>query len=145
MGDVGGGGHRRRGPRARAPAWWNAGSLEYDLPTNALLAIQSLVMGALEYNSRGGWVATGQSGVAGAYPFDPLNLRSDSMATKEVKHGRLAMLAFAGIVAQAVVYRVGPLNASSITSRNVQVQRHHERGAHRKHVRSRRVKLVKTV
>ena len=96
---------------AHAPAWWNAGSLEYDLPTNALLAIQSLVMGALEYNRARGWVATGQSGVAGAYPFDPLNLRSDSMATKEVKHGRLAMLAFAGIVAQAVVYRVGPLNA----------------------------------
>ena len=68
-------------------------------------------MCALEYNRVRGWVATGQSGVAGAYPFDPLNLRSDSMATKEVKHGRLAMLAFAGIVAQAVVYRVGPLNA----------------------------------
>ena len=96
---------------AHAPAWWNAGSLEYALPTNALLAIQFLVMGALEYNRARGWVATGQSGVADAYPFDPLNLRSDSMATKEVKHGRLAMLAFAGIVAQAVVYRVGPLNA----------------------------------
>ena len=96
---------------AHAPAWWNAGSLEYALPTNALLAIQFLVMGALEYNRARGWVATGQSGVADAYPFDPLNLRSDSMATKEVKHGRLAMLAYAGIVAQAVVYRVGPLNA----------------------------------
>ena len=96
---------------AHAPAWWNAGSLEYALPTNALLAIQFLVMGALEYNRARGWVITGESGVADSYPFDPLNLRSDSMATKEVKHGRLAMLAFAGIVAQAVVYRVGPLNA----------------------------------
>ena len=46
-----------------------------------------------------------------SFPFDPLGLQKDATRVAEVKHGRLGMLAFAGIVAQAVVYRVGPLLA----------------------------------
>ena len=36
-------------------------------------------------------------------PFDPMGMNSDEMAIKEVKNGRLAMLAFLGFCSQAAV------------------------------------------
>ena len=99
-----------------AAPWWAAGAQvardEHALAVEALLAIQFSTMGVLELKRLRGWLATGQSGVADEYPFDPLALgAADDMKTKEVKHARLGMLAFAGVVAQAVVYRAGPLAA----------------------------------
>ena len=92
-------------------SWWSAGQAQYFLPTNALLAVQFSVMGVLELKRLRGFLATGESGVLTSFPFDPLRLNSDSNKIAEVKHARLGMLAFVGIVAQAVVYRVGPLAA----------------------------------
>lgn len=92
-------------------SWWSAGSAQYALPTNALLAVQFLAMGVLELKRLRGFVDFGESGVAGSFPFDPLHLASDGTKIAEVKHGRLAMLAFVGIAAQTVVYRVAPLAA----------------------------------
>ena len=44
-----------------------------------------------------------QAGLLGWTPFDPMGMNSDSMALKEVKNGRLAMLAFIGFCSQAAV------------------------------------------
>ena len=97
---------------AGAAPWWSAGAAaSYALPVNALLAIQFAAMGVLELKRLRGFLATGESGVWSSFPFDPLGLSSDANRVAEVKHGRLGMLAFAGVAAQAVVYRAGPLVA----------------------------------
>ena len=44
-----------------------------------------------------------QGGVLGMVPFDPAGLNSDKMAEREIKNGRLAMIAFLGIASQAAV------------------------------------------
>jgi hypothetical protein len=50
-----------------------------------------------------------QSGVINQFPFDPVGMNSPSMQLKEVKNGRLAMIAFVGFVVQALVTREGPI------------------------------------
>lgn len=44
-----------------------------------------------------------QAGLLGMTPFDPMGMNSDEMAVKEVKNGRLAMIAFIGFCSQAAV------------------------------------------
>merc|ERR1711959_718741 len=52
---------------------------------------------------------TGEGGLLGFTPFDPANMRSDDMRLKEVKNGRLAMIAFIGFCSQAAVTGMGPV------------------------------------
>mmetsp|Transcript_19798 Transcript_19798/g.37782 ORF Transcript_19798/g.37782 Transcript_19798/m.37782 type:complete len:233 (-) Transcript_19798:311-1009(-) len=92
------------------PVWYEAGKADYALPTLALLSIQFPVMGMLETKRFEGFKATGMSGVMDTYPFDPAGMSSASMKVKEVKNGRLAMLAFVGFMVQALVTRAGPLD-----------------------------------
>jgi light-harvesting complex I chlorophyll a/b binding protein 5 len=68
-------------------------------------------MGILELKRIRGWLDTGTSGVVDQFPWDPMGMNSDGMAVKEIKNGRLAMIAFVGIVVQAIVYREGPVAA----------------------------------
>jgi hypothetical protein len=53
--------------------------------------------------------AKGSGRVAGDFSFDPLGLGKDARTkeryqTNEIKNGRLAMLAFSGIVTQAALF-----------------------------------------
>jgi light-harvesting complex I chlorophyll a/b binding protein 5 len=50
-----------------------------------------------------------QSGLINQFPFDPVGMNSPDMAVKEVKNGRLAMIAFVGFCVQALVTREGPI------------------------------------
>ena len=88
--------------------WLNAGAQEYDAPFLPLLAIQFVIMGFLETKRYQGFKETGVSGFLNSYPFDPANMNSSDMALKEVKNGRLAMMAFLGCMVQAAVTGEGP-------------------------------------
>lgn len=93
------------------PAWFEAGALEYWMPVPALFALQMLIIGFLETKRFQGWKETGTSGFLAAFPFDPAGMNSPDMATKEVKNGRLAMVAFIGFAVAALVTRKGPIAA----------------------------------
>lgn len=91
------------------PAWYEAGAREYALPPAALLAVQAPLFGFLESKRLEGFLATGKSGLVDSFPFDPMGMASAEMEVKEVKNGRLAMIAFVGFATQALVTRTGPL------------------------------------
>jgi len=89
--------------------WWEAGAKEYALPTTTLVAIEVVVMAVLEAKRIEGWQKTGETGFLGMFPFDPMGMRSDETRVKELKNGRLAMLAFLGFSSQAAVRGMGPV------------------------------------
>lgn len=89
--------------------WFEAGAQQYDLPLLPQLAILFAVLGFLETKRYIGFKETGTSGFVNSFPFDPVGMNSQDMATKEVKNGRLAMVAFVGFAVQALVSRTSPL------------------------------------
>eukprot|EP00227_Mantoniella_beaufortii_P000135 CAMPEP_0197616510 /NCGR_PEP_ID=MMETSP1326-20131121/60562_1 /TAXON_ID=1155430 /ORGANISM="Genus nov. species nov., Strain RCC2288" /LENGTH=256 /DNA_ID=CAMNT_0043185397 /DNA_START=62 /DNA_END=832 /DNA_ORIENTATION=+ len=92
------------------PKFWEAGEValgDWDIKT--LVGIQVVVMGALEAARIRGFMATGQSGIVGNFPFDPAKQDSPASKVKEVKNARLAMMAFLGMVSQYAVTGTSPL------------------------------------
>lgn len=95
------------------PKWYEAGAKDYGVPNAPLLAVEFIIMGFLETKRYAGFKETGSSGFINSFPFDPVGLNSPANATKEVKNGRLAMVAFVGFAVQALVSRTGPVEGLS--------------------------------
>lgn len=91
------------------PSWWEAGAKDYGVPMTPLIAMEFLIMGFLETKRYQGFKETGTSGFINQFPFDPAGMNSKDMAVKELKNGRLAMVAFVGFMVQALVSRTGPI------------------------------------
>eukprot|EP01026_Neomeris_dumetosa_P078895 TRINITY_DN856_c0_g1_i11.p3 TRINITY_DN856_c0_g1~~TRINITY_DN856_c0_g1_i11.p3 ORF type:complete len:222 (+),score=29.47 TRINITY_DN856_c0_g1_i11:652-1317(+) len=91
------------------PKWFEAGAKDYGVPFLPLLAMEAIIMGFLETKRYQGFKETGTSGVLNSFPFDPANMNSPDMQLKEIKNGRLAMVAFVGFSVQALVTREGPI------------------------------------
>jgi len=91
------------------PKWFEAGARDYGAPLPALIAVQAVIMGFLETKRYEGWKETGMSGVINSFPFDPAGMNSKDMALKEIKNGRLAMIAFVGFSVQAMLTGEGPI------------------------------------
>lgn len=92
-----------------SPKWFEAGGKEYDIDFLPLLAIEFATLGFLETKRYQGFKTTGSSGLINQFPFDPVGMNSAEMQVKEIKNGRLAMVAFVGFAVQALVTREGPI------------------------------------
>ncbi|DBA68856.1 TPA: Photosystem I chlorophyll a/b-binding protein 5, chloroplastic [Trebouxia sp. C0005] len=93
-----------------AQPWWDLGNKPL-LPPPILLLLGVVLFGSGEaarfrnYQKHGG----GESGFLNQVPFDPLGMKNDDMREKEIKNGRLAMVAFVGFSSQAAVQGKGPI------------------------------------
>ncbi|KXZ44933.1 hypothetical protein GPECTOR_60g710 [Gonium pectorale] len=109
-------------------AWYDAGKFEYFAPASSLFGVQMLLFAWAEFRRYQDFVKPGSAnqdpifsnnklpdGNEPGYPggiFDPFGWSKGdikSLKLKEIKNGRLAMLAFAGFVAQAYTTGTTPL------------------------------------
>ncbi|MED6218728.1 Photosystem I chlorophyll a/b-binding protein 5, chloroplastic [Stylosanthes scabra] len=118
---------------SKIPVWFEAGAVKYDIAnTQTLLVVQLLLMGFVETKRYMDFVSPGSQakasffgiedsfeGLEPGYPggpvLNPLGLAKDiknahDWKLKEIKNGRLAMVAMLGIFVQASVTHVGPID-----------------------------------
>nr|6IGZ_0 Chain 0, Lhca-j [Bryopsis corticulans] len=93
------------------PNWWEAGA-KVDVPISlgVLIALELAIFAVFEYKRYEGFKKTGECGVLSFMPFDPLNMRSEENKLKELKNGRLAMVASVGFISQYLVTGKGPVD-----------------------------------
>jgi len=91
------------------PKWWEAGAADYGIDFNTLVGVQVVAMAVLEAARIRGFQRTGESGVLNSFPFDPAGLDAPDKRVKEIKNGRLAMLAFLHCVSSYAVTGLSPL------------------------------------
>ncbi|XP_027902772.1 photosystem I chlorophyll a/b-binding protein 5, chloroplastic [Vigna unguiculata] len=118
---------------SKIPVWFEAGAVKYDLAnTQTLFIVQLLLMGFAETKRYMDFVSPGSQAKEGSffgleasleglepgYPggplLNPLGLAKDiknahDSKLKEIKNGRLAMVAMVGFFVQASVTHVGPI------------------------------------
>jgi len=90
--------------------WWEAGAnvqSSFDLKT--LIIVEVVTFAILEGFRAKAYEKTGETGLGPFAPFDPMGMRSDETRLKELKNGRLAMVAFLGFCSQAAVQGMGPI------------------------------------
>lgn len=118
---------------SKLPVWYEAGATKFDFAsTTTLLIVQLLLMGFVETKRYMDFISPGSQaegpffglesaleGLEPGYPggplFDPLGLAKDienaqDWKLKEIKNGRLAMIAILGISVQALATHVGPID-----------------------------------
>ncbi|EMS52019.1 Chlorophyll a-b binding protein P4, chloroplastic [Triticum urartu] len=115
------------------PVWFEAGATKFDFAnTTALFFVQLLLMGFVETKRYMDFVSPGsqakegtflgiEASLAGSQPgypggplFNPMGLAKDienanEVKLKEIKNGRLAMVAMLGFIVQASVTHAGPI------------------------------------
>uniref|UniRef100_A0ACD5Z615 Uncharacterized protein n=1 Tax=Avena sativa TaxID=4498 RepID=A0ACD5Z615_AVESA len=116
------------------PVWFEAGATKFDFAnTTALFFVQLLLMGFVETKRYMDFVSPGsqaeegtflgieasleglQPGYPGGPLFNPMGLAKDienaqEVKLKEIKNGRLAMVAMLGFIVQASVTHAGPID-----------------------------------
>ncbi|XP_010939425.1 photosystem I chlorophyll a/b-binding protein 5, chloroplastic [Elaeis guineensis] len=119
---------------SKLPVWFEAGAAKYEFAsTGALFVVQLLLMGFVETKRYMDFINPGSQakegtflgleaaleGLRPGYPggplFNPLGLAkdidsADELKLKEIKNGRLAMIAMLGFFVQAQVTHVGPID-----------------------------------
>ena len=90
--------------------WWTAGEKPTGIPLPTLLAIEVAVFAFLEAKRYESWKKTGAGGALGG-KFDPAGMDSPEMRVKEIKNGRLAMVAVLGCASVHAVRGLTPLDA----------------------------------